>query len=74
MQVIELKEPNYAWIDYVTIDNVDKIVIEDEMVSFFKDGKEIANAILGYVNEVGYRYYKDNDELNTKDTHIVYEY
>lgn len=60
----------YAWIDHITIDKADKIVIDDESVTIYYNGEVIANAFLQYVDEVGYKIKDDSENIS----HIVYEY
>lgn len=74
MTVYKLKNLGYAWIDSATINDIDCIEITDEEVMIFRDGKEVANAIISYVDEVGYHEYDENGHTNNNTGGIIYEY
>lgn len=74
MTVYKLKNLGYAWIDNATINDIDCIEITDEEVMIFRDGKEVANAIISYVDEVGYHEYDENGYTNNDTGGIIYEY
>lgn len=64
----------YGWIDHVTIEDIDCIVIDNESVTMYKNGIEVCNAFKGYVDEVGFCEYNKNDNLTNTSKKIVYQY
>ncbi len=58
----------YAWIDSVTIDKANKIIITNESVEVYYNDEIVANAFISYVDEVGYK------DKNEDESHIIYEY
>ena len=78
MKTYNLKNGGYGWIDHVAIENVYKILLEDEeddkWVEMYNDNDNIiANANISYCDEVGYCEYDNNGKI-TQDLITIYEY
>lgn len=63
-----------AWIDHVTIEDIDCVEVTEEMINLYKNGVEKANAIKGYVDEAGFYEYDKNGNIDETSRRIVYEY
>ena len=70
----KLENGGWAWIDHVTMDNIDCIIISNEMITICKNGIEKANAIKGYVDEVGFYEYDDLGREDETSRRIVFEH